>query len=212
MKNKNYFWNLLDYCGGKVLLLVGCAFIGLNCGFAGEAFAYTASIATSGTVSMEVSASGNQANIGVDNVVVNSTCPLGYVVSIVGPSDSALYKNGNNTDGNKIDPSAGTSDAPRPILGSDGGNSYLGTWGYTTQENATVSSNFIRLTGTPAVLVTKNSASTSGGDTISVHYGVSVTSTTEPGIYTLAESSPGANDNVITYYLTTSPKCTSFII
>ncbi len=212
MKNKNYFWNLLDYCGGKVLLLVGCAFIGLNCGFAGEAFAYTASIATSGTVSMEVSASGNQANIGVDNVVVNSTCPLGYVVSIVGPSDSALYKNGNNADGNKIDPSAGTSDAPRPILGSDGGNSYLGTWGYTTQENATVSSNFIGLTGTPAVLVTKNSASTSGGDTISVHYGVSVTSTTEPGIYTLAESSPGANDNVITYYLTTSPNCNSFII
>ena len=198
--------------GGKLVVLVLCF------GFSSllvhaQAYAHTASVTTSGTVTMDVAASGTKASISSDEVIVNSTCPLGYTLSIGGPSDNALYRNGNSASTGKINPSAGTVANPLPIVGDDGsGNSYLGTWGYTTTANPTINSNFIGLTSTATTLMTKSTASATGGDRLLVSYGVSVTDLTEAGAYTLAESTTGANDNVITYYLTTSAECNNYTI
>ena len=72
-------------------------------------FAASASISTSGTVSIDVSASGNSANIGTDTVTVNTTCSTGYTVAIKSSiPDATLYKDGDATSASKISPSAGT--------------------------------------------------------------------------------------------------------
>ena len=211
MKNKND-------CGLYVVLLLGLIFSFLFCTvlYGENTFAHTASITTSGMVNMNVSASGDGANLGTSNITIDSTCPLGYTVSISGPVDNTLYKNGNSTNnmaGQTINASTGTTVSPKPILGDDGnGNSYVGTWGYTVDSDATINSNFIGLTNTITTLITKNSASAVGGDVIAVRYGVSVSPELEPGLYTLAESSAGAGDDVITYYLTTSVNCNSYTI
>ena len=199
---KKYHNVVLALCLGGFWLLMGW--------IAEPVFAHTTSVSTSGTVEMNVMASGNQANIATDDVVVNSTCPLGYTLSIAGPTDNTLYKGGDNTNNasdQTISASSGTVATPASILGNN-----LGTWGYTTASNATINSNFIGLTNTATTIATKNSASATGGDTVAVYYGASVTATTEPGLYKLAESTAGAGDNVITYYLTTSPNCNSYII
>ena len=94
-----------------------------------DVFAHTATISTSGTVNIDVLVAVEQANIATDDVVVNSTCPLGYTLSIAGPADNALYKDGdssNNADNQKIVASSGTISAPVSILGDN-----LGTWGFT---------------------------------------------------------------------------------
>ena len=186
-----------------------------------DTYAHTATITTSGTINIDVTPAGvggsNGASIGTDNVVVNSSCPLGYTVSISGLADNTLYKNGDSTNtgtNQKITASAGTAQSPASILGNN-----LGTWGYTTEANATTSSNFIGLTSAITTLTTKNAASgdgsgdpTTGVDTIPVYFGVSAPSTLESGLYKLAETSQGAGDNVITYYLTADAACDSYII
>lgn len=172
-----------------------------------NSFAHTATISTSGSVLVDVSVSGNGANVGSDSINVVSTCPLGYTVSISGPSDNTLYLNGDSTSPKTIPASTGTLAAPASILGNN-----LGTWGYTTEANATINSNFIGLTNTAAQLVTKASASATGGDNINVFYGVSVLPTTAPGNYTLAESSQGAGDNAIVYALIPNVNCANYTI
>ena len=172
-----------------------------------NSFAHTATISTSGSVLVDVSVSGNGANVGSDSINVVSTCPLGYTVSISGPSDNTLYLNGDSTSSKTIPASTGTLAAPASILGNN-----LGTWGYTTEANATINSNFIGLTNTAAQLVTKASASATGGDNINVFYGVSVLPTTAPGNYTLAESTQGAGDNAIVYALIPNVNCANYTI
>ncbi len=166
--------------------------------------AYSSSITTSGLVQVDVSSTGNGASVGTDDVMVNSTCPLGYTLTIEGPSDSNLYKGGDDTSNYSIASSAGTSDNPLPIIGDDGqGYSYMNTWGYTTESGATFKSNFIGLTNTATTLATKSSASASGGDTVSVHYGVSADKSLEVGLYTMA------NSGAVTYYLVQNPSCST---
>ena len=172
------------------------------CLFGANTFAYTASITTDGLINIDVSATGNNANIGTDTINVVSTCPLGYTVSISGPSNNSLYLNGDSASASSISASTGTRTTPVSILGNN-----LGTWGYTAEANTTVNSNFIGLTNTATLLTTKASASATGGDNITVSYGVSVTSSTTPGTYTLAESSQGANDDAIVYALIPEVGC-----
>ncbi|MBR2543473.1 hypothetical protein IKF03_02675, partial [Candidatus Saccharibacteria bacterium] len=83
------------------------------------AFAYTSSLTTSGTINLDVSASGNSANVATDNITVSSTCPLGYTLSIKGPADSTLYKvneqtgladKANSSPSSKIIPTMGTKE------------------------------------------------------------------------------------------------------
>ncbi len=177
------------------------------CFISSSVSAYTASISTSGNVTVDVASFGDKASLGTDNIVVSSDCPSGYAVSIVGPTDNTLYKGGDNTSSDTIPASSGTVSNPVSILGNN-----LGTWGYSTANNTTVSSNFIGLTSTQTQIKTKASASSSGGDSFSVYYGVSVSGTTASGTYTLAESSQGAGDDTIVYYLTTGANCASYAI
>ena len=170
-----------------------------------SATTYTASLSTSGAINLDVAASGNGANVTTDNVTVISTCPLGYTLSISGPSDSTLYKNGDNTSTSKIDASSGTKSSPVSLLGEN-----INTWGFTTGSSITASSNFIGLTNNLTELTTSVAASAAGGDVIPVYYGASVDTDIEAGLYTMAESTTGAGDNVITYFLTTSLDCTSY--
>ena len=169
------------------------------------AFSHTISLSTSGTVNVDVSTAGHGANVGVDNLVVESTCPLGYTLSISGPSDSALYKNGDSTSSNKISPSSGTINNPLPIIGND----YLGTWGYSMTNNLATGA-FTGLTSAVTPIFTRTSASADGGDQIPVYYGVSVNPTTEAGLYKMADDNnqPGS----IIYYLVPNPNCNQYRI
>ncbi|MBR0431346.1 InlB B-repeat-containing protein [Candidatus Saccharibacteria bacterium] len=170
--------------------------------FSFDTLAYTATLSTSGQVKIDVSTAANSAAVGVDNVVVSSTCPFGYDLSIGGTNDNALYKSGDNTSSYLISSTAGTTANPRPIIGDDGGgNSYLGTWGYTTTSNATFSSHFIGLTSSTTLLANKTSASAVGGDIIPVYYGASVNHSIEPGLYKMS------NNTAVTYYLTADSNC-----
>ncbi|MBR0431240.1 InlB B-repeat-containing protein, partial [Candidatus Saccharibacteria bacterium] len=165
--------------------------------------AYTTTLSTSGIVSVDVSSAADGAAMGTDNVVVNSTCPLGYTLSIGGPTDNALYKGGDNTSTSTIPTTTGTVSTPKALVGE--GN--LGTWGYSTANNTTATSaNFIGLSSAANTLITKASGSASGGDTIPVYYGVSVDNTIEPGLYKMS------NNNAVTYYLTASANCSIYKI
>lgn len=190
----------------EVFLIVAVVFVTLQINMV-NVFAYTESISTSGSVTIDVSAVGDKAGLGVDNLVVTSTCPAGYTISISGPSDSTLYRSGDNTSSDAITASSGTLANPVSILGNN-----LGTWGYSVTSGTTINSNFVGLTNTPTVITTKATASASGGDTISVYYGASVTSDQASGNYTLAETSQGANDNVIVYKLLPSANCYNYYV
>ena len=202
-KNKIYF-NIFA-------TLISCGFVNIISGasvFADPTPTYSASLSTSGNVIVNVSSAGNGASVSTDTVNVASNCPAGYTLSIAGPSNATLYLNGDSSASSSISASTGTTSNPVPIVGTG----YVNTWGYSASANTTTSSNFIGLTNTPAILTTKNSASASGGDNISVYYGASVNSSIRPGVYTMAESSAGAGDNAIVYYLTTSQDCVSYMV
>ena len=170
---------------------------------------YSVGLTTSGTINIDVSTSGIGAAVATDNLVATSTCPLGYTITIQGPADTNLYKDGsssNNNTNTKITPSAGTIASPLPIAGDNGsGGTYNGTWGYSLT-SSTSTGTFIGLSNTSAILTSKNTGSgdgTSTTDTIPVYYGVSTLPTQEPGIYSLA------NSGKINYFITTPPSCTS---
>lgn len=166
-----------------------------------NAATYTASMSTSGNITIELSTQGNGTAIGTDNLIITSTCPRGYNVTIQGPSDTNLYLNGdnsNNATGTYIAHSSGTINNPATITGNN-----LGTWGYSTT-SSTSSGTFIGLTNTVTPLISKNSASASGGDNIPVYYGASAPTNLAPGSYRMTGTS------AIVYYLTTSEDCFSY--
>lgn len=187
---------------------------------------YEASISTSGSITLDVSAAGNGASVTTDELTIVSTCPEGYEVFIQGPADSTLYKDGNssNTEATKkINPSAGTKDTPRGIIGTDSATntSNMNTWGYsigdvdTSTTPATItpatirSTSFIGLTNNLVSLTTKNSASSNTGDKLPVYYGVSVDTGIEPGVYTM-EGRDDPDGGKITYSLVTNINCMTY--
>ena len=169
-------------------------------------FAASASISTSGTVSIDVSASGNSANLGTDTLTVSTTCSTGYTVSIASSiADASLYKDGDATSASKISPSAGTLSSPASILGSN-----LGTWGYSTTATS-VNDNFIGLTDTPTIIKNSSAPSASGGDQFPVYFGVSVTPELEAGSYTMAKDTNN-NPGTIVYQLTVPISCQQYTV
>ncbi|MBR3172738.1 InlB B-repeat-containing protein, partial [Candidatus Saccharibacteria bacterium] len=169
-----------------------------------SASTYSATI-TAPDISLNVSPMGDGANVTTNNITVDSTCPYGYTVSISGPSDTTLYKDGDNTSSYTINTSSGTKLAPTSIIGAN-----VGTWGYSTLAGTTASSsNFIGLTNEVSELFSKETASATGGDVLPVYYGASITSSTPPGAYTMADS---ANTGKITYILTPSENCSSYLV
>ena len=114
---------------------------------------YTATI-TAPDISLNVSPMGDGANVTTNNITVDSTCPYGYTVSISGPSDTTLYKDGDNTSSYTINTSSGTKLAPTSIIGAN-----VGTWGYSTLAGTTASSsNFIGLTNEVSELFSKETS------------------------------------------------------
>ena len=174
---------------------------------ASNAFAATASMSTTGAVSIDVSASGNSANIGTDTLTVDTTCSTGYTVTIQSSiDDTTLYKDGDSTSNSKITPTAGTLSSPLPIIGDDGnGTSYLGTWGYSMTSSA-VTGTFTGLNSTPTIIKQSSAASATGGDKFPVYYGVSVTPSLEVGSYKMS------NNGTIVYQLTMPIECEPYRI
>ena len=187
--------------GGVTSLILLTLLIAIATGNNAHASYYTAGMATNGSVAVDVVSTANGTGIASDDLTITSTCPYGYTVSISGPSDRNLYKDGdssNNTAGTYIAPSSGTTSSPASITGDN-----LGTWGYSLTSSST-SGTFIGLASTQTTLTSKDSASASGGDTIPVYYGVSIPSSLVTGEYKMTGTS------AITYYLTTSENCISY--
>ena len=175
--------------------------LSLICGDSASAI-YSMSLSTDGAVNLDVVPTVG-ATVDTDNVVVNSTCPLGYTLSIGGPSDTTLYMGGDSTSGDTINTSTGTVSTPTTIMGEG----KLDTWGYSVASGTGISSNtFVGLTNTATGLATSSSASATGGDTVPVYYGASVSATRGSGIYKMANSAG------ITYYLTANPNCIYFTV
>ena len=194
----------------KIKIFVSAMFVAGVIGslYVSDTFAHTASIITSNSITLNIAAVGDSSDGMNDILHVTSTCPLGYTVTVKGPTNSNLYPSGDSSSSSSINASTGTRTNPTSIIGNN-----LGTWGYATMPGAALDGNyFIGLTGTETQLFTKASASSSYGDDYSVLYAASVTPTTTPGAYTLAESSQGANDDSIVYYLTPNANCASYTI
>ncbi|MBR3180264.1 InlB B-repeat-containing protein [Candidatus Saccharibacteria bacterium] len=196
-KTKSYF--------GVVI----CAFIAslfVSCLYNNIVFAASASISTTGTVSIDVSAAGNSANIGSDMLTVNTTCSTGYTVSISSSiNDTTLYKDGDSTSNSRITPSTGTVSTPAGILGDN-----LGTWGYSMTDSA-INGAFIGLSSTPVIIKTSNTASATTGDRIPIYYGVSITPQLEAGTYTMAKDSSN-NPATIIYQLLLPSTCDPYTV
>lgn len=175
------------------------------------ATAYAMSMSSSG-VSIDLSPVGSGADVVEDDVKVVSTCPSGYTLSIGGPGDTTLYREGdkvnNNTATTRISASSGTASTPVSLTGQN-----ANTWGYSIASNPSASSaSFIGLSNTLNVIASSNTATSASGDIVPVFYGASIDSTIKPGAYRMAESSIGSNDNQIVYYLTSSMDCTQYTI
>lgn len=170
---------------------------------------YSVSLSASDNIVIDLSPSHN-AQVSKDNVIVNSTCPLGYTLTMSGPVDSNLYKDGDFTK-SSIKASVGTISDPKPILGEmdDGAGgviSFLNTWGYSLGEGVTTNSDFVGLSNTTSVLANKTSASMKDGDIYSIYFGVSIEDYKEPGLYEFSDN------NAITYSLTADVNCSNFSI
>ena len=160
------------------------------------------SLTVGSDVSVDVMVGDNSAALGTSQITAESTCPVGYTLSISGGDDNKLYLNGDSTN-DYIAPSTGTKLAPTSIIGEG----KLDTWGYSIESDTTSSSSsFIGLTSEMTELFTKSSASASGGDTYNIYYGASVSPSKEPGLYKMVDG------NSIVYYLTTPISCQLYTI
>ncbi|MBO7132285.1 InlB B-repeat-containing protein, partial [Candidatus Saccharibacteria bacterium] len=130
------------------------------------------------------------------NVVTN--CRAGYNLSISGPTDRNLYRNGdstNNTQGQYFTPVDGTSTLKNTT----------NAWGYSLSAN-TDSGVFSPLSNTPTLLKTtaQTASQTDIDDDITIYYGVSVSNSLNPGTYEMA------NNGSIVYQLTMDPSCIDY--
>ena len=188
-----------------LVLASGFVILGIN---TNNTFASTYSISMNvpSSINMGASAAGNGAKVTESDITVISTCPSGYTVNIVGPSDATLYKDGDssnsesNNSTNYIEASTGTKNNPASITGNN-----LNTWGYTlTHGNNINNDTFIGLTNSTVELTSASSATSSSGVVIPVYYGVSVDTNRTAGTYQMA------NSGAITYTFTTDISCTSY--
>lgn len=169
-----------------------------------HASTYSIGLSVSGDIKLNVSPAGNGANVVSDEIVVNSTCPYGYTLSIAGPTDTTLYKDGDGASSDKISPTAGTIQNPLEITGA--GN--LNTWGYSTTNNS-ADGKFIGLSNASNILLSKNTASANGGDSHKVYYGASVSIGTPIGTYQMKDPTTTGK---ITYQLVPDLDCTSYTV
>ena len=162
--------------------------------------AYTASITTASSTSLNVSPYGNGTSIYAESINVQSDCRSGYNLTIATPNGSDLYPGGDSTESVSFTAVDGTS-----ALGSSNNTN---KWGYTLTANATSSTVFSPLSTTASVLKTasQTASATDINDTFSIYYGVKVDSSVAPGSYQMA------GNGAIVYYLTMDTTCTQYIV
>ncbi len=182
-----------------------CLFFGISlfsiylnvCFNSNSVSAYSISITTSNSVSLDVSPSGTNTSIKEESINVQSNCRAGYNLNIATPNGSDLYLNGDGTTTASFTAVNGTS----ALSSSNNTNK----WGYTLTSNPTSNTVFSPLSTNTSVL--KTSAQTASpssdiNDTFSIYYGVKVDDTIIPGAYQMA------NNGAIVYYLTVDETCT----
>ena len=165
--------------------------------------AYSASITTASSITVDITpstTSNTSAVIKTEDINVVTNCRAGYNLTISGPSDRNLYKNGNssnNTSGQYFSPVDGTS----TLINSPN------SWGYSLIAN-TESGIFTALTNTEAYLktTTQTASQSDIDDDFSIYYGVAMSNSMNPGSYTFS------NSGTIVYQLTTDSNCNGYTI
>ena len=168
-----------------------------------KVFAYSTSISTASSITTDIAPnnSGNtNAVVKSEDINVVTNCRAGYNLTISGPSDRNLYKNGNssnNTSGQYFSPVDGTS----TLISTPN------KWGYslTSDEETEV---FTPLTNIEANLktTTQTASQTDINDTFQIYYGVAMSNTMNPGSYTFS------NSGTIVYQLTMDSNCRSYAL
>ena len=163
--------------------------------------AQSASITTSGSVTLDVSPNGNGTTIESDTVNVITDCRTGYNLSIIAPNGSDLYKY-------EDDVQTGSTASFTAVDGvhalNDSNNS--GKWGFTLSDNPNSNTVFSPISTTPSVIrsASETASESDIDDTFSVHYGVKTNDNVEAGNYRMT------NDGAIVYYLTTDINCVPY--
>ena len=163
--------------------------------------AYSASISTSNSITLDASPSGDGTTIHSESITVTSDCRNGYNLTIATPEGSDLYAGGDNTNTASITAVDGTS----ALSNSNNTNK----WGYTLNSNPTGSTVFSPLSATEATLKTFSQTASPNSDindTFSIAYGVKIDSTVAPNQYKMA------NSGAIVYSLTMEPTCLLYTV
>ncbi len=166
-----------------------------------DASAYSASISTSNSITLDAKPSGDGTTIHTESITITSDCRNGYNLTIATPEGSDLYAGGDNTNSASITAVDGTS----ALSNSNNTNK----WGYTLTSNPTSSTVFSPLSSTASVL--KSSMDTASpdsdiNDSFAISYGVKIDNTVAPNQYKMA------NSGSIVYYLTMDTTCTQYTV
>ena len=200
--------SLVSCLSGASVLFLGLSTVaGLN---SSPASAYSASITTSSSITLDVSPAGDGTSIHSESINVVSDCRSGYNLTIATPTGSNLYKYDSTND---------TLDSTASFTSVDGtsslsSNNNTNKWGYTLVSNPTSSTVFSPLSSTPSVLkstVDTVSPSSEINDTFNINSGIKADTTINPGTYRMADDSNGSNGAIV-YYLTMDTTCTQYTV
>ena len=190
----------------SVILL---SFVVVNDTFASS---YTLTLTSSGSQSIDISASDGTA-ISSDAINVATTCRYGYNFTInTSVNDNNLYLNGdssNNTEGTYFSPIDGTSAL----------NATTNKWGYyynasTAPTNTSIFS-LVPTLGSPATVRTPLTTPSSSdiNDNFNIYYGVSSSPTMAKGTYKMIpDTNNSNNDGTIVYTATIANECLRYTV
>lgn len=168
-----------------------------------SAFAYSATITTGNSISLDVSPAGDATSIHSESVNVVTDCRSGYNLTIATPEGSDLYRYENDTASGVASFTA--VDGVSALKNDNNENK----WGYTLSSNPTSATVFSPLSTSASVLKTvAETASPSAdiNDTFDISYGVRASDEVAPGSYQMA------NHGAIVYYLTMDALCTHYTV
>ena len=128
--------------------------------------AYTATLTTSNSISLDALPSHDGVAIDEESINVTTTCQAGYNLAIATSTSSDLYLNGD-------DSSTATFTA---VDGTSTLNNSENKWGFTLTDDASASTVFSPLSTTASVLKTPagTASQTDIDDTFSIYYGTKV--------------------------------------
>ena len=177
-----------------------------------SASSYTLTLTSSGSQSIDISASDGTA-ISSDAINVATTCRYGYNFTInTSVNDNNLYLNGdssNNTEGTYFSPIDGTSAL----------NATNNKWGYyynasTAPTNTSIFS-LVPTLGSPATVRTPLTTPSSSdiNDNFNIYYGVSSSPTMAKGTYKMIpDTNNSNNDGTIVYTATIANECLRYTV